>query len=63
MEVHLTPTMGTYIAQADMMSKSTFGFYVKFLKYSNKVFVIICQHVLFPDSDFANNIYYHNNIS
>lgn len=62
MEVHLTPTIGTCIAQVDLQSEGTFGFYVKFPEHGNKVFAVRCRHVLFPDSECAN-LYQHNNTS
>ena len=62
MEVHLTPTIGTCIAHADLLSEGTFGFYVKFPEHGNKVFAVTCRHVLFPDRE-SDNLYQHNNTS
>lgn len=60
-EVHLTPTIGTCIAQVDLLSEGTFGFYVKFPEHGNNFFAVTCRHVLFPVS--ANKLYHHNNTS
>ena len=62
-EVHLTPTIGTCIAQADLSTEGTFGFYVKFPEHGNKVFAVTCRHVLFPSIESDNKLYYHNNTS
>ncbi len=56
-EVDLTPTIGTCLAQADLLSEGTFGFYVKFPEHGNNVFAVTCRHVLFPVS--ANKLYHH----
>lgn len=63
LEVHLTPTIGTCIAQADLFSEGTFGFYVKFPEHGNKVFAVTCRHVLFPLIESENTLYYHKNTS
>lgn len=62
-EVHLTPTIGTCIAQADHVSEGTFGIYVKFPEHGNKVFAVTCRHVLFPYIESVNKLYHHNNTS
>ena len=62
-EVHLTPTIGTCIAQGDLFSEGTFGFYVKFPEHGNKVFAVTCRHVLFPLIESDNKLYHHNNTS
>lgn len=62
-KVHLTPIIGTCIAQADLFSESTFGFYVKFPEHGEKVFAITCRHVLFPLVESDNKIYHQNDTS